>query len=98
MFIMRSAGYTKGHFWITIFPSLAIKVPFVILFVFFYPSLYEKLPFLETIQRTIGLTPSLLMILYLLDRFLEIARAFIAFFLYHKVKWYERKLEKANEG
>lgn len=38
------------------------------------------------------------MFLYLLDRFLEIARAFIAFFLYHKVKWYERKLEKANEG
>lgn len=98
MFIMRSAGYTKGHFWITIFPSLAIKVPFVILFVFFYPSLYEKLPFLETIQKTLGLTPSLLMFLYLLDRFLEIARAFIAFFLYHKVKWYERKLEKANEG
>ena len=70
----------------------------MILFVFLYPSLYEKLPFLETIQKTLGLTPSLLMFLYLLDRFLEIARAFIAFFLYHKVKWYERKLEKANEG
>lgn len=98
MFIMRSGGYTKSHFWVVIFPSLVIKVPFVLLFIFIVPSLYESLPFLEDLQKLLGLTPSLLMLIYLLDRILEIARAFIAFFLYHKVQWYERKLEKSDEG
>lgn len=92
MFIMRSGGYTKSHFYVVILPSLLIKVPFIFVFVFLYPSLFEQVPVFSSFLSFFHLEDNLLTLIFLLDRMLEFLRALIAFFLYHKVQWYEKRL------
>lgn len=92
MFIMRSGGYTRGSLYIVNLPSYIVKVPIVILFIFLFPQLFSQIPVLSSILAFFHFTPSLVTFLFFIDRLLEIVRAIIATFLYHKIRWYERKL------
>ena len=92
MFIMRSGGYTRGSLYIVNLPSYLVKVPIVIVFIFLFPQLFSQAPALSSILTFFHFTPSLVTFLFFIDRLLEIVRAIIATFLYHKIRWYERKL------
>lgn len=92
MFIMRSGGYTRGSLYIVNLPSYLVKLPVAVLFIFLYPHLFSQIPILSSLLAFLHFTPSLVTFLFFIDRFLEIVRAIIATFLYHKIRWYERKL------
>ncbi len=97
MFILRSSGYTKSNLWISILPTYLIKVPIVLLFIFIFPNLFMDNPILSDILSYLSLTPNVAMFIFLSERLIEIIRGIVAFFLFHRVKWYRRNLKGKEE-
>ncbi len=87
IFIARSGGYTKAPIFITNIPYLLIKAPIVALFVFAFPGVMESSPALQNIFTAIGLPANLVIFIFVIDRFIEVIRAIIAFIVYHKADW-----------
>lgn len=88
IFITRSGGYTSSPFFITNVPYLLIKLPLIILFVFIAPNLFYDNQFIISLMGNIGLLPSLIVFIFIIDKGIEVIRCIIAAFIYSKAKWY----------
>jgi Na+-driven multidrug efflux pump len=86
-FITRAGGYTKAPILITNIPYLFIKAPLVALFAFVFPGVVETSPGLQAVFAFFGLPADLVIFIFLIDRFVEVLRAAIAFIVYHKAQW-----------
>lgn len=87
IFITRAGGYTKAPIFITNIPYLLIKAPIVALFVFVYPGVLENSAGLQALFSWFGLPVNLVIFVFIIDRFIEVIRAIIAFIVYHKADW-----------
>jgi len=96
IFITRTGGYTKAPLWITNAPYLLLKIPFVVLFVFISRSLFDQATGLHSLMEAIGLTGSLVVFIFLIDRLIELVRAAIALWIYHHAIWWNN-LEIGDE-
>jgi putative MATE family efflux protein len=87
IFITRAGGYTKAPMIITNIPYLLIKIPVVAFFVFIYPNLFASSTFLHETLSIFGLPASLVIFVFVIDRFIEVLRAILAFIVLHKAPW-----------
>jgi putative MATE family efflux protein len=87
IFITRAGGYTKAPIFITNIPYILIKAPLVSLFVFVYPGVIENSPWLQTTFAALGLPVNLVIFVFIIDRFIEVVRAIIAYIVYHRADW-----------
>ncbi|HAV19766.1 MAG TPA: hypothetical protein DCX17_01920 [Firmicutes bacterium] len=87
IFITRAGGYTKAPIFITNIPYLLVKAPIVAMFVFVYPSVLESSPFLQNVFTFLGLPVNLVIFIFVIDRFIEVLRAMVAFIVYHQAPW-----------
>jgi putative MATE family efflux protein len=86
-FITRAGGYTKAPILITNIPYLFIKAPLVALFAFVFPGIIDASPGLQAVFGFFGLPADLVIFIFVIDRFIEIIRAAVAFVVYHKAPW-----------
>ncbi len=87
IFITRAGGYTKSPIFITNIPYLLIKAPIITLFVFVFPNIMTNSQFLQSMFKAFGLQINLMIFVFIIDRFIEIIRAIIAFIVYHRADW-----------
>lgn len=87
IFITRAGGYTKAPMIITNLPYLLIKIPLVALFVFISPGLFATSAFLHQSLSIFGLPANLVIFVFVIDRFIEVIRAILAYIVLHKAPW-----------
>ncbi len=95
-FITRAGGYTKAPILITNIPYLLIKAPLVALFAFISPGVIEASPGLQSVFSFFGLPADLVIFIFVIDRFVEVLRAAIAFIVYHKAPWQKDLTKQAS--
>jgi putative MATE family efflux protein len=88
IFISRSGGYTRAPIYITNVVYYCVKLPVILAFVYIFPTVFDKLDFLHSILTGLGLEASLVVFIFLLDRFTEVIRTFVAYFIYTRVNWW----------
>lgn len=89
IFLSRSGGYSKAPLLITNIPYLFVKLPIIVFFVFIKPDLFEQFTWLHQFMESVGLFPTFMIFIFMIDKLVEIIRAIIAYFVYTRAHWYE---------
>lgn len=87
IFISRAGGYTKAPLFITDLVYYCVKLPIIILFVWIVPQFYTNI--IEGFMSSVGLIPSFVVFIFVLDKFAELLRATVAMIVYKKAPWYK---------
>jgi Na+-driven multidrug efflux pump len=88
IFVTRSGGYTRSPMLITNVPYFFIKVPLVAYFVFFAPQQIVAWTGLQSVFELFGIPFDFIVFIFMLDRLIELVRAFIAWIIYRYGQWY----------
>jgi hypothetical protein len=73
---------------ITNVPYFFIKVPLVAYFVFFAPQQIVAWTGLQSVFEQFGIPFDFIVFIFMLDRLIELVRAFIAWIIYRYGQWY----------
>ena len=87
IFITRAGGFTRAPVLITNLPYLLIKLPLVIYLVFIQRDWLYQQPWLQTLFAQGGVELDVIIIIFILDRCIEVIRAVIAIFVYKLAPW-----------
>jgi putative MATE family efflux protein len=87
IFITRAGGFTRAPVFITNLPYLLIKLPLVIYVVFIQRDWFNQQPWLQTLFAQVGLELDVIIIIFILDRLIEVVRAIIAIIVYKFAPW-----------
>ncbi len=87
IFITRAGGYTRSPLFITNMVYYGVKLPLVIILVYIYPQFYSEQ--VEGWMSAVGLIPSFVVFIFIVERFCEVIRSFVALYIYRNVPWYK---------
>lgn len=88
IFVTRSGGYTRSPMLITNVPYFFIKVPLVVYFVFLAPEQVYAWTGLQSMFDVFGIPFDLIVFIFMVDRLIEMIRAFIAWMIYRYGQWF----------
>jgi len=88
IFITRAGGYTRSPIYISNLVYYFIKLPLIIYIVYINPSAFVEGSFFYQMMISLNLAPLFVVFVFVVERFIEILRFFVAAFIYRKVRWY----------
>ena len=87
IFITRAGGYNRAPYYITNLVYYGIKLPIIIFFVYLMPSLFAESAGLHQGLSALGLPPTFMVFVFLIDRMMEVLRAIVAYYVYTRADW-----------
>ena len=88
IFVTRAGGFTKSAIYINNIVYYIFKLPLIVFLVYISPGLFNSSPFIQTILNTLGLLPSFMVFVFLVERLIELIRAVVAGYIYNNIHWY----------
>jgi putative MATE family efflux protein len=88
IFITRAGGFTKSAIYINNLVYYLFKLPLIVFLVYINRNFFNDFPFIQSFMISLGLVPSFIVFVFLVERFIELIRFIVATYIYTNIHWY----------
>lgn len=88
IFVTRAGGFTRSAIYINNIVYYVFKLPLIVLLVYISPNIFASNQLIQSVMTSLGLLPSFIVFVFLVERIIELIRALVAGYIYKNIVWY----------